>query len=91
MLQHGIGQTELRQSMDAAGGESEIDRASSDGISCTRIGAALKKLDLITPAAEESGQQSSRESATDEREFRSHVRSTVAISRNLPSALKQNP
>ncbi len=66
VLQDFIGEAELLEGMNAAGGESEINRAAANSVACARVGPALVEVDLNTSPAEKSGEQASCETTTDE-------------------------
>src|SRR6266446_4606374 len=86
VLEDFISNAELLEGVDATGGEGEIDRASADDVAFAGIGPAFVKIDLVTTPAEKGAEQSSRQSAADKGKFGSHVRFTVAVSADLPSA-----
>ena len=50
--QHFIGDAELFERVNSAGGKRKIDRASADDVSLARIGAAFVKIDLVTAASQ---------------------------------------
>ena len=69
MLQDFIGEAELLEGMDAAGGEGEINRAAANGVARARVGPALVEIDFNATAAEEGGEEPSREATTDKNEL----------------------
>ena len=69
-----LGDAELLERMNSAGGEREIDRATADEIAGVRIGAALVKIDLVAAPAEERGHHPAGETAADEGKLRHRVR-----------------
>ena len=65
VAQHFIGESELLERVNSAGGEREIDRAAADGVARARVGAALEEIDLVAAPAEETGEQSAGQAAAD--------------------------
>jgi hypothetical protein len=73
MPQHFIGDAKLLEGVNASRREREIDRASANDISFTRIGPALVEVDFISTPPEVRRQQSTGEAAADESEFLRHA------------------
>ena len=71
-LQDFVGDAELFERVNPAGGKREIDRASADDIAFARIGPAFVKIDIVSAPPEIRGEQSTGETAADENEFGSH-------------------
>ncbi len=57
VLHHFVGNPELRESVDAAGGESEINRTAANRVAGPRIGPAFVEIDLVTAPPEVTGKQ----------------------------------
>ena len=69
VLEDFIGKAELLEGMNAAGGEGEINRAAANGVAGARVGPAFVEINLDAAPAEEGGEQSSREAATDKKKL----------------------
>ena len=69
VFQHFIGNSNLLERMDPAGGKREIDRASADHVAFAWIAPAFVKLDLVSASAEIRGEQTAGQSRADENEF----------------------
>jgi hypothetical protein len=60
-----IGEAELLESVDTAGGKGEINRAAANSSARSRVGPAFVEINLNAAPAEEGGEQASREATTD--------------------------
>src|SRR5579864_2398151 len=65
-VQDFAGDSNLAKRVNSAGGERQIDRASTNHVSLARIASAFVKIDLVAPSAETRREQSARESATNQ-------------------------
>src|SRR5437870_6865024 len=72
MPQHFIGDSELFERVNSASRKRQIDRASADDISFTRISASFVKIDIVTAAPQVRGEQPAGETATDENKLCCH-------------------
>ena len=69
VLEDFIGKAKLLKSMNAAGGEGEINRTAANGVTCARVAPAFIEINLNAAPTEEGGEQASREATTDENEL----------------------
>ena len=49
VLQYFVGDTELLERVNSAGGEGKVNRATADDVAFAGIGSALVKIDLVSP------------------------------------------
>ena len=66
MLEDFLGNANLLEGVDPAGGEGEIDRASGNEVAFAGVGSPFVKIDLVTAPAEKCGEQSTGKSTSNQ-------------------------
>jgi hypothetical protein len=72
VLQYFVGDPELLECVNPAGGEGKVDRPSADEVAGARIGASLVKVDLVPAFPQIRSEQTARETAANEGNFCAH-------------------
>ena len=87
MSQNFIRDTDLFERMNAPRRNRQIDRPPANDIAFARIGSSLVKIDIVATAPQVRGEQSARQTASDENEFRHDSESTNQEARKTGKGL----